>query len=118
MHKISPSCLFYSGIYNFPSAYDFFESMHSTQSNPARIANGSFITPYRAYPSSCKYFDDALYGKFQGDLFVASAGNGGLNTASMESIDRTIGNPASCKNTLAGESLALLHFSLKENFLV
>ena len=82
--------------------------MHSTMSNPARIANGSFMTTYRAYPSSCKYFDDALYGKFQGDLFIASAGNGGFDEVSMESIERTIGNPASCKNTLAGKSFYCL----------
>ena len=95
----------FSGFYSFPSVYDLFESMHSAHAgNPARVANGSFMTPYRAYPSSCKHFDDALYGKFQGDLFIASAGNGGLDKVSMKSIYRTIGNPASCKNTLAGKT--------------
>ena len=89
-----------------PSAFTLFESMHNTTEGgkPARIANGSWGTRYRAYPYSCKFFDEALHGKFEGDLYVASAGNEGLNTAKMTSIERTIGNPASCKNTLAGKN--------------
>ncbi len=96
------------GAYLFPSAYTFFESMHSTDKTPARIANASFGTKYRPYPISCRFFDDALYGTYQGDLFVTSAGNSGLDDQSLESIGNTIGNPASCKNTLAGE-LHIIH---------
>lgn len=86
-----------------PSAYSFFESMHDTNQTPARIANGSFSTAYRAYPFSCKFYDDALYGQYQGDLYVASAGNDGLDDSLLQSKERTIGNPASCKNVLAGK---------------
>ena len=77
--------------------------MHSTEGKPARIANGSFTASYRPYPSICKFFDEELHGDFQGDLFVASAGNNGLDEATMKSKGKTIGNPAACKNTLAGK---------------
>ena len=86
-----------------PSAYTIFDSMHSTDKTPARIANGSWNTLYRAYPFSCKFFDEALYNDYEGDLYVASAGNDGYDEATMSSRERTIGNPASCKNTLAGK---------------
>ena len=101
----SNDCVIIAGGYNIPTdlAYKLFESMHSTRQRPARIAVGSFNTRYRAYPFSCKFFDEALYGRFKGDIFVASAGNDGLNKAEMKSKKMTIGNPASCKNTLAGE---------------
>ena len=81
----------------------FFRSMHDTDKTPARVANGSWDTKYRPYPLSCKFFDKNLHGKFKGDLYVASAGNKGLNETTMLSKERTIGNPASCKNTLAGK---------------
>ena len=86
-----------------PSAYTFFESMHDTVGEPARVANGSWMTLYRAYPFSCKWFDEALYESYDGDLYVASAGNEGLDEETMTSREYTIGNPASCKNTLAGK---------------
>lgn len=86
-----------------PSAFTLFESMHSTEDRPARIANGSWNTRYRAYPFSCRFFDEALHGTYQGDLYIASAGNDGLDSSTNESRYRTIGNPASCKNTLAGK---------------
>ena len=86
-----------------PSAYTFFESMHNTNGRHARVANGSWNTRYRAYPFSCKFFDEALHETFQGDLFVASAGNEGLHDNNAQSKERTVGNPASCKNTLAGK---------------
>ncbi len=97
--------LIIAGGYNMLTdlAYKLFESMHSTRQRPARVAVGSFNTNYRAYPFSCKFFDEALNGRFKGDIFVTSAGNDGLNKAEMKSKARTIGNPASCKNTLAGE---------------
>ena len=85
-------------------AYRLFESMHSTDKRPARVAVGSFNTRYRPYPFSCKFFDEALHGQFSGDLYVASAGNEGLDSKSNQSKPKTIGNPASCKNTIAGES--------------
>ena len=94
---------FNSGGYKMPSAYTFFSSMHSTDKTPARVANGSWNTKYRPYPFSCKFFDDNLHGEFKGDLYVASAGNEGLDEATIQSKARTIGNPASCKNTLAGK---------------
>ena len=93
-----------------PSAYEFFNSMHSTDKTPARVANGSWNTQYRAYPFSCKFFDENLHGEFKGDLYIASAGNEGLDESTMQSKERTIGNPASCKNTLAGKFAALLRF--------
>lgn len=89
-----------------PSPYAFFESMHSTDDTPARIANGSWNTQYSPYPFSCKFFDSALYHNYQGDVYIASAGNDGLDETTMKSKYRTIGNPASCKNTIAGKSVA------------
>ena len=86
-----------------PSAFTLFESMHATDGKPARVANGSWNTRYRAYPFSCRWFDEALHGDYQGDLYVASAGNEGLDDSTMQSRERTIGNPASCKNTIAGK---------------
>ena len=86
-----------------PNAYTFFESMHNTNGKHARVANGSWNTRYRSYSASCKFFDEALHETFQGDLFVASAGNEGLDDTNALSKERTVGNPASCKNTLAGE---------------
>jgi hypothetical protein len=88
-----------------PSPYAFFESMHSTNDTPATIANGSWNTQYSPYPFSCKFFDSALYDKYQGDVYIASAGNDGLDESMMKSRDRSIGNPASCKNTIAGKSV-------------
>lgn len=92
-----------SGAYNMNSALPFrlFQSMHSTNGNPARVAVGSFDTKYRPYSFTCKFFDEALYGTYKGDLYVASAGNNGLDVAMKRSRIRTIGNPAACKNTLA-----------------
>ena len=84
--------------------------MHSTDKTPARVANGSWSTKYRPYPLSCKFFDDNLHGEFKGDLYIASAGNEGFDESTMQSKERTIGNPASCKNTLAGKFAALLRF--------
>jgi hypothetical protein len=83
--------------------HKLFESMHDTDGTQARIANGSFMTPYRSYPMGCKFYDEALHDSFQGDLFVASAGNSGFDETTMQSKQSTIGNPASCKNTLAGK---------------
>jgi hypothetical protein len=80
--------------------------MHGTSISPARIANGSWNTKYRPYPFSCKFFDEALHGTYQGDVYIASAGNDGLDALSLKSTYRTIGNPAACKNTLAGKSCA------------
>ena len=91
------------GGYKMPSAFTLFESMHSTTDRPARIGNGSWNTRYRAYPFSCRFFDEALHDKYEGDVYVASAGNDGFNSSLMQSKSRTIGNPASCKNTLAGK---------------
>ena len=88
---------------NSDLAFRLFRSMHSTNGTPARVAVGSFDTKYRPYSFSCKFFDEALYGPYRGDLYVASAGNDGLDEGSIESKMRTIGNPASCKNTLAGK---------------
>jgi hypothetical protein len=76
--------------------------MHSTNKD-AKIANTSFQTKYRSYPSFCEQIDAALYGNHRGDLFVAGAGNSGLDDNDETSVERTIGNPASCKNTLGGK---------------
>ncbi len=99
--------VFHQGGYNMPTdlAYRLFESMHDTDKLPARVAVGSFNTRFRPYPFSCKFFDEALHGRFKGDLYVASAGNDGLDNKSLRSKDKTIGNPASCKNTMAGETM-------------
>lgn len=86
-------------------AFRLFQSMHSTKRTPARVAVGSFDTKYRPYSFSCKFFDEALYGPYKGDLYVASAGNNGLDKELKRSIVRSIGNPASCKNTLAGKCI-------------
>ena len=101
---------FDTGGYKMPSAHTFFNSMHSTDKTPARVANGSWNTKYRAYPFSCKFFDENLHGQFKGDLYIASAGNEGLDESTMESKERTIGNPASCKNTLAGKFEVVILF--------
>ena len=79
--------------------------MHSSPENtkPARIANASFGTSRKPYPSMCKDLDRLLYGDYQGDLYVASAGNYGLDKILVKSVDRTIVNPAACKNSLAGK---------------
>ncbi len=117
---------FSSGGYKMPSAFDVLRSMHSTNGNPARVANGSWNTRYRSNPFSCKFFDEALHGVYKGDLYVASAGNEGLDDSTMTSRVRTIGNPAACKNTLAGKYhqqqnnkkfIAILHFSLQQHVL-
>ena len=99
-----------------PLAPKLFESMHNTNGKPARVANGSWNTRYRPYPSSCKYFDDALHDKFQGDLYVASSGNDGYNEKAVKSIDKTIGNPASCKNTLAGKYVVDFLYRIEVKF--
>eukprot|EP00551_Chaetoceros_affinis_P003695 CAMPEP_0203647088 /NCGR_PEP_ID=MMETSP0088-20131115/14746_1 /ASSEMBLY_ACC=CAM_ASM_001087 /TAXON_ID=426623 /ORGANISM="Chaetoceros affinis, Strain CCMP159" /LENGTH=94 /DNA_ID=CAMNT_0050504583 /DNA_START=24 /DNA_END=305 /DNA_ORIENTATION=+ len=75
--------------------------MHSTAGTPSRIASGSFSTSYTAYPFSCRFLDEVLHDMYPGDLYVASAGNHGYDKDKKVSKMRTIGNPASCKNTLA-----------------
>ena len=118
--KLTISFIFIGG-YRLINAYTFFESMHDTNGLQARIANGSWNTRYRAYPFSCKFFDEALHGEYQGDLFVSSAGNDGLDSDILRSKHRTIGNPASCKNTLAGKyscRFASLRASPKKNLTV
>ena len=58
-------------------------------------------------------YDDLLYGEFQDVVFVfvASAGNDGGKTSLNTSQMNTIGNPAACKNTLAGKEYFVdMHF--------
>jgi len=83
------------------NAYSIFQLMHSTGGQPSRIASGSFATAYRAYPYSCRFFDEALHDEYSGDLYVTSSGNSGYDSSKGTSKMRTVGNPASCKNTLA-----------------
>ena len=97
-----------------PNAFSIFESMHSTSGTPSRIASGSWATAYRAYPYSCKFFDEALHDSFQGDLYVASTGNDGYDDRNLVSRMRSVGNPASCKNTLAGKFNLLIFLVIKK----
>jgi len=84
-----------------PTAFTIFQSMHSTTGEPSRVASGSWATAYRSYPMSCKWFDEALHDTYFDDLYIASAGNDGYDEVNNVSRPRTLGNPASCKNTLA-----------------
>ena len=79
--------------------------MHSSPENtkPTRIANASFGTTTTNNPSICRALDALLYGNFQGDLYVASVGNDGLDEELVKSKEKTIFNPAACKNSLAGK---------------
>ena len=85
------------------NAYTIFQLMHSTNGQPSRIANGSFGTGYSAYPYSCRFFDEALHDVYPGDVYVAASGNNGYDRNNKVSKMRTVGNPAACKNTLAGK---------------
>lgn len=75
--------------------------LRSSYQNGAMIMNGSWSTQYRTYSISCKLYDNELYGEFSDVLFVASAGNDGRNELTNTSLERTIGNPAACKNVMA-----------------
>jgi hypothetical protein len=90
--------------YNMPNAYTFLDSMHSTNGRPARIAHGSWRTSFRKYPFSCKFFDEALNGKYQGDLFITSPRTEGTDEETISSKANAISDPTSCKNTLVGTS--------------
>eukprot|EP00551_Chaetoceros_affinis_P000335 CAMPEP_0203633872 /NCGR_PEP_ID=MMETSP0088-20131115/943_1 /ASSEMBLY_ACC=CAM_ASM_001087 /TAXON_ID=426623 /ORGANISM="Chaetoceros affinis, Strain CCMP159" /LENGTH=523 /DNA_ID=CAMNT_0050487345 /DNA_START=23 /DNA_END=1594 /DNA_ORIENTATION=+ len=90
-----------NGGLRMPNAYSIFESMHSTSGTPSRIASGSSSTAYKAYPFSCRFFDEVLHDMYPGDLYVASTGNDGYDRSTKVSKMRTVGNPAACKNTLA-----------------
>lgn len=98
--------------------FKLFASMHSTNQFPARIANGSWNTPFSPYPTMCRFFDKALHGRYTGDLYVASAGNDGLDVQNLKSRVRTIGNPAACKNTLAGKFRSCFSFSSMTNGII
>ena len=101
-----------------PTAFTIFQSMHSTTGEPSRVASGSWATAYRSYPMSCKWFDEALHDTYFDDLYIASAGNDGYDEVNNVSRPRTLGNPASCKNTLAGTfHLTLLYFLFLRSFL-
>jgi hypothetical protein len=80
------------------SPRNLFRSMYNN-GNGAKIANGSFSTRYSVYKTSCRMYDNYLYGDYQDILYVASAGNEGSSGGT--SMMNTIGNPAACKNTLA-----------------
>jgi len=82
--------------------YAALKSMYNN-GNGAKIANASWSTRYSKYRTSCRMYDDLLYGEFQDVVFVASAGNDGRNPSLNTSQMNTIGNPAACKNTLAGK---------------
>jgi hypothetical protein len=77
---------------------NLFKSMYNN-GNGAKIANGSFSTRYSVYKTSCRIYDNYLYGDYQDILYVASAGNEGSSGGTSRM--NTIGNPAACKNTLA-----------------
>ena len=89
-----------NGMYTNPGPGELFRSMYNN-GDGAKIANGSWSTKYRAYPTSCRMYDDELYEDYQDVVFVASAGNYGRNPKLNVSQMRTVGNPAGCKNTLA-----------------
>ena len=70
------------------------------------IMNASWGSSYRPYSVRCKLYDYALEHNYDHILFVTSAGNDGTSDAS--SAMNTIGDPASCKNSLAvGSSQSL-----------
>jgi len=86
-------------VINPPSSpRDIFAAMYNNGAG-AKIANGSFSTNYSVYKTSCKMYDDELFGTYQEIAYVASAGNKGAN-GSVSRME-TIGNPAACKNTIA-----------------
>jgi hypothetical protein len=86
------------GIYVPGSPRQLFAAMYNGGTG-AKIANGSFSTTYSVYRTSCRMYDDELFGDYQEIVYVASAGNEGLN--GNVSRMNTIGNPAACKNTIA-----------------
>jgi subtilisin family serine protease len=87
-----------NGMYRNPGPHSILQSSYE---NGAMIANGSWSTKYRAYSISCRLYDDELFGEFSDVLFVASAGNDGRDVSTNTSQERTIGNPAACKNVMA-----------------
>lgn len=86
------------GIYIPGSPRQIFQIMYNN-GNGAKIANGSFSTTYSVYRTSCRMYDNELFGDYQELVYVASAGNEGLD--GNKSRMNTIGNPAACKNTIA-----------------
>ena len=91
-----------SSYYNNPGPRQILTSMHNG-GNGSKIANASWSTKFSAYSTACRMYDNYLYEDFQDVVFVASAGNGGRNNTSNSSQMRSIGNPAACKNTVAGK---------------
>lgn len=87
-----------NGMYRNPGPHSIIRSSYE---NGAMIANGSWSTKYRTYSISCKLYDDELFSAFSDVLFVASAGNDGRDESTNTSLERSIGNPAACKNVMA-----------------
>ena len=86
-----------TGGYGAPKADDLFESFYNNGKG-AKVANGSWSSAYRSYSLRCTEYDGALQ-KFGDVVFIASAGNDGNDS---EDPMNTIGDPASCKNIIAG----------------
>ena len=88
------------GGYKDPGPYSIFGSMQKDAVG-CRISNGSWSAPtFGKYTTRCRLYDNALHEQYSDVLFVTSAGNRG-NDVPGEQYG-TIGDPASCKNTLAG----------------
>ena len=89
-----------SGGYSDPGPRKWFSSIYDASGDGAKIANGSWSSSYRPYSFRCRLYDEELRDNYPEILFVASAGNEG-NDYPGEPMN-TIGDPASCKNVMAG----------------
>ena len=78
--------------------------------NGAKIANLSWSAGHRAYSLRCVNIDRALQEDYDDVVVLASAGNEG--TAELNGSYSTIGDPASCKNTVAGKKELTCSLSL------
>ena len=88
-----------SGGYADPGPSKWFSSIYA-DGDGAKIANGSWSSKYRSYSFRCRMYDEELREDFPEILFVASAGNYGNDYPGQPM--NTIGDPASCKNVMAG----------------
>jgi hypothetical protein len=86
------------GGFSAPGPNKFFASIYN-DGKGAKITNGSWSAGYKPYSTRCRMYDSSLRDNFDNMLFVASAGNTGNDVPGRAM--NTIGEPASCKNTMA-----------------
>lgn len=88
-----------SGAFGSVETYTWLRSMYNWGKG-AKIGNASWGVPYRAYSARCWHIDRALARQYNDIALIVSAGNEGKQL--FGGSYRTIGDPGSCKNTLAG----------------